>query len=157
MALSDYNVNYDEMQKLIMQAESEHKDDEKKEFKELEDGVYVAEIDSANFAESKTGKPMLKLVYRVKSDKDDTVKYNQKAWDCTIVAGTKNDGYMCWLATKKLNKIYHGFDLSGDWDNDNVRLERDWLPHAKECEFYVEIKTNKQGYKQYTVIDVWDK
>lgn len=157
MALSDYNVDYDEMQQLIAKAESEQKTEEKKEFKQLEDGVYVAEIAGAEFTESKAGKPMLKLTYRVISDQNDTTKYNQNAWDYTVVAGTTNDGYMCWLATKKLNKIYNGFELSGDWDNDNGRLERDWLPKAKEVQFYLEIKTNKQGYKQNNVIDVWDK
>lgn len=157
MALSDYNVDFDAMQELIRKAESEHKTEEKKEFKQLEDGVYIAEIIDAEFTESKAGRPMLKITYKVRADKDDTVSYNQNVWDYTVVSGTNDDGYMCWLATKKLNKIYGGFGLSGDWDKDNNRLKNDWLPKATQCEMYLEIKTNKKGYKQNAVIDVWDK
>lgn len=156
MAMSDYNVNFDAMQQLIKEAESNTT--EKKEFKALEDGTYVAEIKEANFCESKaSGKPMLKLTYHIIGDGDNTTTYNQNVWDYTVVAGTKNDGYMCWMATKKLENIYHGFVLSGDWDKDNERLQTDWMPYATNVEFYLEIKTDKKGNKQYKVIDVWDK
>lgn len=157
MALSDYNVNYDELQKLLDNAEKNHGSEEKKEFKQLEDGVYVAEIENVEFTESKAGRPMLKMTYHVTSDRDDTKSYNQKVWDYTVVSGTNDDGYMCWLASKKINKIYNGFGLSGDWENDNRRLQNEWLPLAKQCQMYLEIKTNKKGYKQNTVVDVWDK
>ena len=100
---------------------------------------------------------MLKLIYHIIGDSDNTTTYNQNAWDYTVVAGTKNDGYMCWMATKKLENIYHGFVLSGDWDKDNERLQTDWMPYATKVEFYLEIKTDKKGNKQYKVIDVWDK
>ena len=157
MSMQQFNINYDKLNELIANAESQNNNSNKQEYKDLEDGVYLADIANAEIKPSKSsGRPMLVITYKVTADKEGETYYSQNVWDYTTLCGTKDDGFMLWLATKKLNNIYDGWGFSGDFDNDAERIVRDWLPRAKQTEVYLEIKTNKDR-KQYKVVGAWDK
>lgn len=157
MSMEQFNISYDAMNDLIKKAETESKN-EKREFKALEDGVYIAEIKELGICPSKSsGKPMLKITFHVTSDNEETTTYNQNVWDYTVLAGTSNDGFMCWLAKKKLENFIATWEFSGDWNKDAERIKSEVLPTALNSLVYLDVKTGKNDKKQYKIVGCWDK
>lgn len=154
---SEYKKTFDQLQELISQGAKEAS--EKKEYKEVDDGQYECRVDSTQIKPTKDGRPMLEIVYEIegKTNDDDELdtSYSGKIWQYIVLMGTKNDGYMLYLAQHTLGAISQ-FEFSGDWDIDNNRLQCDWLPVAKTANCLVERKTNKKGFTEIKLVDVWD-
>lgn len=93
----DKALDMDEISKQMAEAQSNN-------FEALPEGEYEVKLDSMEVKESKAGKLMLSVVYKITRGKEK----NRLMFQNIILAGTKNDGFMIHQARALIDKL--GYD-----------------------------------------------
>lgn len=142
------NVNKEELRKQVAEASQNQG-----EYKEIEEGTYVGEIEKMELAATKDGRPMLKVQFRIKEGeyKKYCVFMNR------VVAGTKNDMNMIASVEGWVNKLEPSKPL--EFDGNYSNFAEDIMDIAEEIcgNVMLEIYYDPDAFNNITINDVWDK
>lgn len=122
------------------------------DFTELPDGTYVCAIEKMELGESKDGKPMIKVQFRIKEGKHkkQCLFYNQ-----VFCKSANGSGFPIKKGLEFLRSL-NIFDVKDvDFDGDYEKFNDLLLDMAEEgADFYYEIQKSKDG--EYTRLECTD-
>ena len=142
------NVNQEDLRKQIAEASQNQG-----EYKDVEEGTYVGEIEKMELAATKDGRPMFKVQFRIKEGeyKKHCLFMNR------VVAGTNNDMNMIARVEGWVDKLEPSKRLvfNGNYND----FAEDILDIAEEIcgQVMLEIYYDPDAFNNITIEDIWDK
>lgn len=154
MAFEQFNMNMDDYNAQLAELKNNKQDDKPREYKDAPDGQYECTLRNLELGTNKAGnKLMLKGAFSINDNKEG---YGYLFIN-KVLTGTKNDAWCVKSAIELLNSLGAAMqvEFNGDFDDLSTQIEIVFADVSK-CTFLVEQQTSDSGFKNLSIIDVFD-
>ena len=154
MAFEQFNMNIDDYNAQLAELEDSKQDGKPREYKDTPDGQYECTLRNLELGTNKAGnKLMLKGAFSINDNKEG---YGYLFIN-KVLTGTKNDAWCVKSAIEFLNSLGATMqvEFNGDFDDLSTQIEIVFAD-VSQCTFLVEQQTSDSGFKNLSVIDVFD-
>lgn len=154
MAFEQFNMNIEDYNAQLAELENSKQNDKPREYKDVPDGQYECTLRNLELGTNKAGnKLMLKGAFSINDNKEG---YGYLFIN-KVLAGTKNDAWCIKYAIEFLNSLGATMqvEFNGDFDDLSTQIEIVFAD-VSQCTFLVEQQTSDGGFKNLSVIDVFD-
>lgn len=154
MAFEQFNINIDDYSAQLAELENNKQDGKPREYKDAPDGQYECTLRNLELGTNKAGnKLMLKGAFSINDNKEG---YGYLFLN-KVLTGTKNDALCVKYAVDFLNSLGATMqvEFNGDFDDLSTQIEIVFADIC-QCTFLVEQQTSDSGFKNLSIIDVFD-
>lgn len=123
------------------------------DYPEIPCGKYEVALEKLQMKQSKKGNPMLSAQMKIVQGKYE----NQKIFmNQVLYLGNDHDKFRLSIADKFLKSLETGLPVGFETFKQYAQLIEEIFEKAEGCEFLLDYGENKDGYKTYNIVELYD-